>query len=243
MSTKTTYFDLVKYEGADLFNPLTVENGNADKISEQMHKNLVASAGAATELVSGVAHAITRVNTDVPLFHFTATGNWKAGDTMTVNGANVTVQMANGSALGAGAYVIGAEVFGYLRDTLVTIINVSGASGGDIDATTLGGHDVDYFATSEEVAMLQADKANKSVGVSVQLTVAGWSASGDKYTQTVSVAGMKSDSNIVVAPTPTSRDNYLGAYIQSTAQGANSLTFEAYSLPTAAIYANVIIIG
>lgn len=244
MATNTTNFNLAIYEGGDYFNPLVHENGNAEKIDAQMFRNLQATAGKATELVSGTVHAITRTNTAVPLFHFTATGNWKLGDTMTVNGVQVSVLYANGTPLAEGAYVIGGEVFGYLRDTLVTIINASGISGsGDIDADTFGGEPPEYYATKESVDTLNTNKANKSIGVSAQLTVAGWSAYGDKFRQTVAVSGVTTNNNLVVAPAPTYRDAYVESNVQAVEQGTNSITFEADAIPSVAMYANVIILG
>lgn len=243
MATNTNNFNLALYDGDDYFNPLVHENGNMEKIDAQMFRNLQATAGAATELVSGTVHAITRTNTSVPLFHFTATGDWKLGDTMTVNGVQVSVLSVNGTALGAGAYVIGGEVFGYLRDTRVTILNAGGTGGGDVDADTLGGEPPEYYATSASVTNLGNTKANKSVGVSVQLTVAGWTAYGNKYRQTASASGVTATNNIVVAPAPTYRDAYVEANAQAVAQDTNSITFEADSIPSVAMYANVIILG
>lgn len=243
MATNTNNFNLALYEGDDYFNPLVHENGNMEKIDAQMFRNLQATAGAATELVSGTVHAITRTNTAVPLFHFTATGDWKLGDTMTVNGVQVSVLSVNGTALGADAYVIGGEVFGYLRDTRVTILNAGGTGGGDVDADTLGGEPPEYYATAESVTQLDNTKADKSVGVSVQLTVAGWTAYGSKYRQTASASGVTANNNVVVAPAPTYHDDYIDANVRAVSQGANSLTFEADSIPAIAMYANVIILG
>lgn len=243
MATNTNNFNLALYEGDDYFNPLVHENGNMEKIDAQMFRNLQATAGAATELVSGTVHAITRTNTAVPLFHFTATGDWKLGDTMTVNGVQVSVLSVNGNALGEGAYVIGGEVFGFIRDTRVTILNAGGAGGGDVDADTFGGEPPEYYASAEALRQLAESKADKSVGVSVQLTVAGWSAYGNKFRQTASASGVNSNNNVVVAPAPTYHDDYIDANVRAVAQGANSLTFEADSIPAVAMYANVIILG
>lgn len=244
MATQTTNFNLALYEGDDYFNPLVHENGNAELIDAQMFRNLQATAGSATELVAGTVHSINRVNTAVPLFHFTATGKWNLGDTMTVNGVQVSVLTANGTALGDGAYVIGSEVFGYLRDTLVTIINVGGVSGGgDIDADLFGGQPPEYYATAQSVTNLGSTKADKSVGVSAQLTIEGWTAYGDKVRQVASVAGVTADNNVVVSPAPSYRDSYVEANVQAVSQGVNTITFEADTVPSIAMYANVIILG
>lgn len=242
--TSTTHFNLQKYVGTDYFNPLTVENGNADRIDAQMYANMVHGAGDATELVSGTVHAITRVSTAVPLFHFTATGRWNVGDTMTVNGVQVSVLSAAGTALPDGAYVIGSEVIGYLRDTLVTIVNAGGATGsGDIDADTLGGHEPSYFATAQSVTNLGNSKADKSVGVSALLNANNWTAYGSKFRQTVAVSGVTTSNNIMVGPAPANVDEYAECNVYAVSQGVNTVTFECDTVPTNSIYANVIILG
>lgn len=121
MATTTTHYSLKKYEGADLFNPLTYENLNADAIDQAMYDNKQQAIGPATELTAGTVHAITRANTDSPIFAFTATSNFAEGDTFTVDGTPVTALTTSGETLPAGAYVIGAEVIGYLRSTSLTL--------------------------------------------------------------------------------------------------------------------------
>lgn len=241
--TNTTHFNLQKYAGTDYFNPLTVENGNADKVDTQMYNNMVRTVGNATELVSGTVHAITRVSTAVPMFHFTATGRWNVGDTMTVNGVQVSVLSAAGTALPDGAYVIGSEVIGYLRDTLVTIINAGGAGGGDVDADTLEGHNAAYFATAQSVTDLNNSKAVKSVGVSALLNANNWTAYGSKFRQTVTVSGVTTSNNIVVGPAPANVDAYAESNVYAVSQGVNTVTFECDTVPSEALYANVIILG
>lgn len=241
--TNTTHFNLQKYAGTDYFNPLTVENGNADRIDTQMYNNMIHGAGDATELVSGTVHAITRVSTAVPMFHFTATGRWNVGDTMTVNGVQVSVLSAAGTAPPDGAYVIGSEVIGYLRDTLVTIINAGGAGGGDVDADTLGGHEPSYFATAQSVTDLGDSKAAKSIGVSALLNANNWTAYGSKFRQTVAVSGVTTSNNIVVGPAPSNATEYAESNVYAVSQGTNTVTFECDTVPSSAIYANVIILG
>ena len=243
MATTTTHYNLAIYEGDDYFNPLVHENGNAEKIDEQMYKNQLATAGGATELVAGTVHSITRTNNAVPLFHFTATGRWALGDTMTVDGVQVTVLTAAGTPLTDGSYVIGSEVFGYIRDTLVTIINTSGGGSGDVDADTLEGHPASYFATAQQVTDLDNQKANNSVGISVQLTTGGWTASSGKYTQSVAATGVTASNNIIVSPAPNYRDSYSDNKVFATAQTANRITFTADTKPTQAMYVNVVILG
>ena len=121
MATTTTHYSLKKYEGADLFNPLTYENLNADTIDQAMFDNKQQAIGPATELVAGTVHALTRGNADSPIFAFTATGAFREGDTFTVDGTPVTALTTSGETLPDGAYVIGSEVICYLRSTQMTV--------------------------------------------------------------------------------------------------------------------------
>lgn len=76
------------------------------------------------------------------------------------------------------------------------------------------------------------------VSTSVTLKAAGWSGG----TQTVSVAGVKTDNHVIVAPAPASRDTYINSDVRCTAQGAGTLTFTAASTPTVDVTVNMIIL-
>lgn len=106
----TTNFNLNKPEGTDLYNHLTVDNPNMDTIDAAMQANKLASVGAATELVSGTVHAITRTDSNQNIFKFKATGDFKAGDTITVDGVSVNAYTTDGQQLLNDAYVLSAEV-------------------------------------------------------------------------------------------------------------------------------------
>ena len=114
MATTTTNFGLKKYEGTDLFNPLTFENPNTDDIDAAMFYNKQHVCVDATELTTGTVHAITKTDTDSPLFSFTATSVYHAGDTFTLNGIAVTALLTSGETLPEGAYVIGSRVLGFI---------------------------------------------------------------------------------------------------------------------------------
>lgn len=73
----------------------------------------------------------------------------------------------------------------------------------------------------------------------VTLTAAGWS----NDTQTATVQGVTSSNHVVVAPEPSSMDDYVDAGIKCTAQGTDSLTFTCENTPSAAITVNVMIVG
>lgn len=118
----TTNFNLNKPEGTDLYNHLTVDNPNMDTIDTQMQANKLASVGAATELVSGTVHAITRSDSNQNIFKFKATGDFKAGDTITVDGVSVNAYTTNGQQLLNDAYVLSAEVLCILDGTSLWVL-------------------------------------------------------------------------------------------------------------------------
>lgn len=124
----TTHYNLNLPEGTDVVNPLVQDNPNYTAIDAAMFANKQAVIGTASEVASGTAHAITRSNADSNYFRYTATSNWTAGDTMTVDGTVVSVYLSDGTTPLTGAYVINSEVLAILNGSRVTlIISRSGA--------------------------------------------------------------------------------------------------------------------
>lgn len=119
--TTTTYYNLNIVEGTDIVNPLTVDNPNYETIDETMHDNAVAGVTLATEIANATVHAITRENSECAVIRFIATSNWKAGDTVTVDGVPVTALLPSGETLPDGAYVINANVLCILTGTNLTV--------------------------------------------------------------------------------------------------------------------------
>lgn len=119
--TTTTYYDLNIVEGTDIVNPLIVDNPNYEKIDEAMHDNAVSGVTLATEIANATVHAITRENSECAVIRFIATSNWKAGDTVTVDGVPVTALLPSGETLPDGAYVINANVLCILTGTNLTV--------------------------------------------------------------------------------------------------------------------------
>ena len=151
----TDNFDLKIYEGEDLFNPLVVENANAQAIDTQMKKNENHTVGDATELVSGTVHALTRLTPDTPMLRFTATSRFTAGDTFTVDGVQVSALTVSGEQLPDGAYIIGSEVLAYLKGTLLTFFTSQGTLATAQNALKLGGNAPEYYATATAVETAQ----------------------------------------------------------------------------------------
>ena len=119
----TTNFNLNKPEGTDLYNHLTVDNPNMDTIDAAMQANKLASVGNATELVSGTVHAITRADSNQNIFKFKATGDFKTGDTITVDGVSVNAYTTGGQALINDAYVLSAEVLCFLDGASLWVLS------------------------------------------------------------------------------------------------------------------------
>lgn len=240
MSTQTTNFDLTLYEGSDLFNPLSVENGNTTKIDNALFDVQNLGVTTATEVTTGTTHALTRVNPNSAMFRFVATSAWGVGDTCTVDGVQVSTLTVAGTSLPNGAWVINSNVLCCIVGTVLTVFaSTLQSEAGDIDADTLDGHAADYFATAEQLAA----KADKSIASSVQLTVAGWVVSGSGYSQTVTAAQVTADSNLVISPAVVNFDEAVSAGIRATSQSQNSITFYATSIPSASIYMNVLVVG
>lgn len=166
---QTTNYNLSLYEGTDLFNPLTVENVNFSDLDSIIKGVSDRAASGATELLTGTVHAITRTDTDCPIFVFSATANYTAGETFTVDGVQVTALLPSGTTLPTGAYVIGSNVLCILNGTLMTVLCDAGA-----DAQTLQGHAASYFATDSDLDNLTTTVGNIStkVGSAVLTTTA-----------------------------------------------------------------------
>ena len=119
--TNTTYYHLNIVEGSDIVNPLTVDNPNYEKIDEELHNNAIAGVTLATEIANATVHAITRENSECAVIRFIATSEWKAGDTVTVDGVPVTALLPSGETLPDGAYVINSNVLCILTGTNMTV--------------------------------------------------------------------------------------------------------------------------
>lgn len=233
----TTNYGYKQYEGNDIFNPLTVEAQNIQSIDANMGKNRDAAVQLATEIKSGTVHAITRSTLGAPVIRFVATSDWAQGDTCTVDGVQVSTLLPTGETLPGGAWKINSNVLAVLTGTLLTVFTTAPSGGGtDIDADTLQGHDAAYF-------MSRDDGAVKSVGSTVLLNAGSWVQSGDKYVQTVAVAGAQPGNNMVIAPSAQSWDKAIEFNVRATAQAQGTVTFTADKVPDASLYMSVIVLG
>ena len=76
------------------------------------------------------------------------------------------------------------------------------------------------------------------VSTSVTLTAAGWSSG----VQAVNVPDVTTDTHVIVAPAPASRDTYINSDVRCTSQGMGTLTFAAASTPPVDITVNIIVL-
>lgn len=153
---ESTNFDLQLYDGSDLFNPLSVENVNMESIDKQMKVNADYSVPKATAIKAGTVHNITRTNKDASMFHFTATSEYTAGETFTVDGNIVSVETSSGDPLQTGAFVIGAEVLCCLVGSTMTVFSSAGVDLSNVNAATLENHPASYFATEQDLSVTNA---------------------------------------------------------------------------------------
>lgn len=115
------------------------------------------------------------------------------------------------------------------------------ASAGTSDAAARADH-VHPKEVSDTDRATWNGKASKPKTVSVTLTAAGWDSSTKK--QTVTVPGVLADTTAqviwVAFASETALDAYMDAGIAPVAQAANSVTFRADTIPTAAILVNIV---
>lgn len=158
---KTANYELNIAEGSDRYNHLTIDNPNYEKIDITMKANEDSAVQTATELKSGTVHAITRNKPNASMFRFVATSDYTSGETFTVDGQQVTALLPNGATLGTGAYHINANVLCCLVGTNMTVYTIGVAE--NIDATTLDGHNADYFATADSLTAVQTTATSAGI--------------------------------------------------------------------------------
>ena len=167
---KTTNYELNIAEGSDRYNHLTIDNPNYEKIDTTMKENEDSAVQTATELKSGTVHAITRNKPNASMFRFVATSDFTSGETFTVDGQQVTALLPNGATLGTGAYHINANVLCCLVGTNMTVYTIGVAE--NVDASTLEGHNADYFATADALNDVRQTATSAGVVANNAITTA-----------------------------------------------------------------------
>lgn len=152
MANKTTNFNLDLPTGDELFNPLW-PNSNTQKIDTQMKTNQDNSITKADCVFNTNKFIINRNASGGKYFKFIAPADYVAGYTFQVDGtAYDGIVAGTGDSLADGCFMLNHEVIAYIDETSASLAFLVGSSlPEDIDATTLGGHTVEYFGTAEGV--------------------------------------------------------------------------------------------
>lgn len=173
--TNTTNYQLTKVEGTDLFNPLTQVNPNWDKIDTAMKANQNGGVSSATHNKSGTLHALVRAVAGVPIIRFTATGDFRTGDTFTVDGQNVTARLPDGTSLPDYAFRINSNIIAIQAGGVLTIVT-NGASV-DLDGYMKTSDYVGSGATGKVHAAEVADSATTATSANNASNLNGQPAS------------------------------------------------------------------
>lgn len=171
MATTTTNYGFNISEGTDLVNPLMDIFPNWTAIDSDLKAVSDRAIGTASELLTGTVHALTRTDADRDVFVFTATSNFTAGDTFTLDGVQVSALTPAGEQLATGCYIIGSDVIVSVHGTLMTMY-VSPTKVADSDK--LDGHDSTYFATASDLGTTDGNVSaiSTKVGTGVLTTTA-----------------------------------------------------------------------
>lgn len=98
---------------------------------------------------------------------------------------------------------------------------------------------VDIIDEDVETTLVNALPTN----VTVTLTAAGWTQSGDVWTQDATVTNMNTTKSVIVQPNAETLAAYSNAGVMCSAQATNKLTFRATTQPTTNIKVDVVHMG
>lgn len=252
---ESEHFNLNLVEGSDIVNPLVTDVPNYESIDEQMFKNQNAGVQNATELKTGTIHAITRLVPDAQVITFTATSNFVAGDTFTVDGIQVSALTVSGEQLPTGAYVINSQVLAILKGTLLTVYGV----GSDVadNALALNGHPDTYFGTKDEVDnaidtanaanVLATDTNNRVNANSIEITKnlkdgAPYTLPSDGYVA-VGTTSSATDSDYVSATISDSEGKALATIRMNGVSSSSALFVKKGMIVTAFAYSRINVVS
>ena len=106
----TTHYNLQKAEANDIVNSLLPANTNMDKIDTAMFNNLNSGVHNASHTKTGTVHALVRTVTTANFFKFSATDDFRTGDTFTLDGEVITARTQAYAGLPDYAFRTGSEV-------------------------------------------------------------------------------------------------------------------------------------
>ena len=203
----TTHYNLNLPEGTDIVNPLVQDNPNYSAIDSALYNNKLRVVGNATEVTSGTVHAVTRSDSDIDVFRFTATGNWTTGDSMTVDGTPVSVFLPDGTAPLTGCYVVNSEVEAVINGSRVTLQLANPG------VTSVDADDVVYDNTTSGLAATDAQAAIDELACDVSQNASDISdLKKNRYGTQIDITPYNSSSNMYTAPA----DGYLNMDCRAT---------------------------
>ena len=145
----TTNYQFEVPTGSALVNPLTIDAPNWNKLDTVLKGVQDDSIQSATELVSGKVHAITCLEDGSRYMHFTATGDFRSGDTFTFNGAPVAAYLPDGSGLSDYAYRVNSEVLISVVGSRLTVYTYAPNAIAE-DSLNLGGNPPEYYGKATD---------------------------------------------------------------------------------------------
>ena len=114
--------------GSDTVNLLTQNYPNWTSLDTILQAIKDAGVTTATATKVGTVHQLVRTVSSCNVLRFTATANYTAGDTFTVDGNAVTTTTPQGTSLDGGAFVINQSVLGVLNGAVLTLAVGGGSS-------------------------------------------------------------------------------------------------------------------
>lgn len=118
---ETTNFNFKIPEGTDIVNPIIDPYRNWDSIDPILKAVKDNTITNASHVKSGDTHVIIRENPESNNIKFVATGDWRLGDTLTVDGVTVQCRLTDGESLHSNAFVTNQEVFCILHGQVLTL--------------------------------------------------------------------------------------------------------------------------
>lgn len=143
----------------DIVNLLTQCYPNFSAIDTDLKSVSDSAITVATENKVGTVHNLVRGVSDRNFIYFTATSNFNAGDTFTVDGNAVSVVTPSGASLPQGAFVINSTVVAVLVGSLLTIL----VGGGSNDAS-----DITYDNTGSGLVATNVQDAIDEVEANIE---------------------------------------------------------------------------
>ena len=255
MANKTTNFNLTKPLAEEFYN-VEDQNGNMDIIDAELKKNAdsIAKVKSASAVVTttgtGAAYlaavdGITELSVGLTLTVIPHTASTSTAPTLNLNslGAKTIKQKLSGSTGGVTAgnsagWITADKPLTVRYDGTQWVADLTRQNAAELSGTVPINHG-GTGSTTASGAREQLGAEGKHAAKTATLTAAGWS---DK-SQTIAVEGVTASNTVFVAPASDSQEVWGKAGIVCTAQAAGSLTFTCKSVPTAAVTANIVILG